>query len=191
MTSSGARVNKRNLDGEESSFRDDLRGKSRFGKRLSMKNSSRSKVSRQRRAAICNALSFLSRISGKASDGGEDVLEGNSYQSHSSEQETEAGSEETEISSKNEENGHLKEDPEERNGGSNIQGLAIDLKKSGAVDTYRCMSNLGRTIASRAGSIGVASGMSKMSDSSNDMIKDPGKGGNINKAKEKTGKKLI
>nr|GEU54066.1 PH-interacting protein [Tanacetum cinerariifolium] len=108
MTSSGRRVKRRNLDGEESSLRDDLSRKSRFGKKPSMKKSSRSKVSRPRRAAARNALSFLSRISGKASDEEEDVLEGNSSQSYSSEQETEAGSEETEVSSENEENGHLK-----------------------------------------------------------------------------------
>ncbi|GJR91142.1 PH-interacting protein [Tanacetum coccineum] len=108
MTSSGRRVKRRNLDGEESSLRDDLSRKSRFGKKPSMKKSSRSKASRPRRAAARNALSFLSRISGKASDGEEDVPEGNSSQSYSSEQETEAGSEETEVSSENEENGHLK-----------------------------------------------------------------------------------
>nr|GEU45443.1 bromodomain and WD repeat-containing protein 3 isoform X1 [Tanacetum cinerariifolium] len=71
MTSSGRRVKRRNLDGEENSLRDTLSGKLRF-------------------------------------DGEEDVLEGNSSQSYSSEQETEAGSEETEVSSENEVNGHLK-----------------------------------------------------------------------------------
>nr|GEW63243.1 PH-interacting protein [Tanacetum cinerariifolium] len=108
MNSSGRRVTRRNLDGEESSLRDDLSEKSRFGKKPFMKNSSLSKVSRPRRAAAHNALSFLSRISGKASDGEEDVLEGNLSQSYFSDQETEAGSEETEVSSENEENGHLK-----------------------------------------------------------------------------------
>nr|GEY63383.1 hypothetical protein [Tanacetum cinerariifolium] len=78
MTSSGRRVKRRNLDGEESSLRDDLSGKLRFGKQPSMKNSSRSKVSRPRRAVARNVLSFLSRISRKASDGEEHVLEGNS-----------------------------------------------------------------------------------------------------------------
>nr|GEW51590.1 hypothetical protein [Tanacetum cinerariifolium] len=108
MTSSGRRVKRMNLDGKESSLRDTLSGKSRFGKKPFMKNSSRSKVLRPRRVVGRNALSFLSRISGKALDGEKDVLEGNSSQSYSSEQETEARSEETEVSSKNEENRHLK-----------------------------------------------------------------------------------
>ncbi|GJV57820.1 hypothetical protein Tco_1458825 [Tanacetum coccineum] len=46
-----------------------------------MKKSSRSKASRPRRAAARNALSFFSRISGKAFEGEGDVLEGNSSQS--------------------------------------------------------------------------------------------------------------
>nr|GEU52688.1 PH-interacting protein [Tanacetum cinerariifolium] len=71
MNSSRRRVKRRNLDGKESSFRDDLSRKSRF-------------------------------------DGEEYVLEGKSSQSYSSEQETEAGSRETKVSSENKENGHLK-----------------------------------------------------------------------------------
>nr|GEW16095.1 retrovirus-related Pol polyprotein from transposon TNT 1-94 [Tanacetum cinerariifolium] len=71
MNSFGRRMKRRNLDGEEISFRDDLSRKSRF-------------------------------------DGEEYVLEGNSSQIYSSEQETEAGSRETKVSFENKENGHLK-----------------------------------------------------------------------------------
>lgn len=114
MTSSGRRVKRRNLDGEESSLRNNRSRKSRFGQHSSKKKSSQSKSSRPRRAAARNALSFLSRISGRVSEGegeGEedDIPEGDSFESYSSQQETEAGSEETEVSSENEEeNGHLK-----------------------------------------------------------------------------------
>ncbi|XP_076886134.1 uncharacterized protein LOC143535895 [Bidens hawaiensis] len=115
MTSSGRRVKRRNLDGEESSLRNNRSRKSRFGHKASKK---KSKSKRPRRAAARNALSFLSRISGKASEGEgdeeeeddeEDLLEGDdSSETYSSEQETEAGSEETEISIENEENVHSK-----------------------------------------------------------------------------------
>ncbi|MFS7938120.1 putative transcription factor WD40-like family [Helianthus anomalus] len=119
MTSSGRRVKRRNLDGEESSHRNDRSRKLRFGQKASKRKSSKSKSksSRPRRAAARNALSFLSRISGKATEGEEeeeedeeeeDILEGDSSESYSSQQETEAGSEETEVSIENEDNGHLK-----------------------------------------------------------------------------------
>nr|GEW41842.1 bromodomain and WD repeat-containing protein 3 isoform X1 [Tanacetum cinerariifolium] len=62
-----------------------------FSKKPSIKNSSRSKVSRPRRAIAHHALSILSQISGKALDGEEYILKGNSSQSYSSEQETKAG----------------------------------------------------------------------------------------------------
>ncbi|KAI7736101.1 hypothetical protein M8C21_004230, partial [Ambrosia artemisiifolia] len=119
MTSSGRRVKRRNLDGEESSHRNNQSRKLRIGHKASKRKSSKSKSKRPRRAAARNALSFLSRISGKATEGkeeeeeeedaeDEDILEGDSSESYSSQQETEAGSEETEVSIENEENGHLK-----------------------------------------------------------------------------------
>ncbi|CAH1454467.1 unnamed protein product [Lactuca virosa] len=113
MTSSGRRVKRRNLDGEETAIRNNRNRKSRFGQKASKKKSSQSKSSRPRRAAARNALSFLSRISGKASEGEEDEEEeeeegGDSYESYSSQQETEAGSEETEMSFENDQNGHSK-----------------------------------------------------------------------------------
>ncbi|KAI3821785.1 hypothetical protein L1987_09357 [Smallanthus sonchifolius] len=114
-TSSGRRVKRRNLDGEESSHRNNRSRKSRFGQKASRRKSSKSKSKRPRRAAARNALSFLSRISGKASEGEEEeedeeegILEGDSSESYSSEQETEAGSEETEVSIENEKTRHLK-----------------------------------------------------------------------------------
>ncbi|KAK1435898.1 hypothetical protein QVD17_01671 [Tagetes erecta] len=117
MTSSGRRVKRRNLDGEESSHRNNRSRKSRSGQKSSRRKSShsKSKSSRPRRAAARNALSFLSRISGKASEGEEEeeeeeegILEGESSDSYSSQEETEAGSEETEVSIENEENRDLK-----------------------------------------------------------------------------------
>lgn len=109
MTSSGRRVKRRNLDGEETSLRNNRSRKSRFGpqKASSKKKSSQSKSLRPRRAAARNALSFLSRISGRASDGEEDVIEGDSSESYSSQQDTDVGSEETQVSFENEQNGHL------------------------------------------------------------------------------------
>lgn len=115
MTSSGRRVKRRNLDGEESSHRNNRSRKSRSGQKSSRRKSSHSKSKRPRRAAARNALSFLSRISGKASEGEEEeeeeeegILEGESSESYSSQEETEAGSEETEVSNENEENRDFK-----------------------------------------------------------------------------------
>lgn len=110
MTSSGRRVKRRNLDGEETAVRNNRSRKSRFGQMVSKKKSSRSKSSRPRRAAARNALSFLSRISGKASDGEEEeaIEGGDTSESYSSQQETEAGSEETEVSFENDQNGYSK-----------------------------------------------------------------------------------
>nr|XP_043640019.1 PH-interacting protein isoform X2 [Erigeron canadensis] len=107
MTSSGRRVKRRNLDGEETSLRNNRSRKSKVGQKSSKKKSSQHKSGRPRRAAARHALSFLSKISGRASDGEEDVLEGGSFESYSSQQETDAGSDETEISYENEQNEHV------------------------------------------------------------------------------------
>ncbi|XP_071703831.1 uncharacterized protein [Rutidosis leptorrhynchoides] len=115
MTSSGRRVKRRNLDGEESSHRNNRNKKSTLGQhKSSKKKSSKSKSSRPRRAAARNALSFLSKISGRASETEEkdeeeeELLEDNSSETFSSQQETDAESEETEMSFEDEpENGHL------------------------------------------------------------------------------------
>lgn len=113
MTSSGRRVKRKNLDEyDENSFRNINRNrKSKNDRKASRKKkSSLSKSLRPQRAAARNALNLFSQITGTSTDGEdqEDGSEGDSSESESTLQDSNIGSEESDVSLQAEQNEHSK-----------------------------------------------------------------------------------
>lgn len=110
MTFSGRRVKRRNLDEfDGNSLRSNRTRKSRSGRKVSHKNSSKSKSLRPQRAAARNALTLFSRMKGTSTDGeDEDGSEGDLSESESSLEDSNIESDESDGSLQNEQCKHSK-----------------------------------------------------------------------------------
>ncbi|KAL2464188.1 WD40/YVTN repeat-like-containing domain [Forsythia ovata] len=109
MTSSGRRVKRKNLDEfDDNSFRNNLKRKSRNGRKASRKKSSLKSL-RPQRAAARNALHLFSRITGTSTEAEEvNGLDSDSSGSESAMQDSSFESEESDVSLQNEWHEHSK-----------------------------------------------------------------------------------